>query len=81
MNFNLSEREKEVMDLVAKGMSNKQIAGKLCISKATVPCHLAAIYQKLCVSSDKTDKNIGMPRIRAVLVYLGLAKCEDFIYD
>lgn len=43
----LSNREKEVMDLMIKGMSNNEIAEELFISIHTVKAHLASSYEKL----------------------------------
>ena len=43
----LSEREREVFQLVAEGHSNKEVAGLLCVSPATVETHRAHILQKL----------------------------------
>lgn len=43
----LSQREREVIQLVGKGLKNKQIAEKLFISDITVHHHLTAIYSKL----------------------------------
>ncbi|MBA3364699.1 MAG: response regulator transcription factor [Actinobacteria bacterium] len=43
----LSERELEVMRLVARGLSNAEIAGQLYLSEATVKTHVAHILQKL----------------------------------
>jgi DNA-binding NarL/FixJ family response regulator len=43
----LSGRETEVLELVAKGKSNRDIAGELWISEATVKSHLLRIYDKL----------------------------------
>ena len=47
----LSERELEVLLLVARGMSNHQIAISLHLSEATVKRHLANIYPRMGVSS------------------------------
>jgi len=47
----LSERELEVLLLVARGMSNHQIAISLHLSEATVKRHLANIYPRIGVSS------------------------------
>jgi DNA-binding CsgD family transcriptional regulator len=47
----LSEREEEILDLLAQGQSNKSIAGRLYLSVRTVEGHLARIYAKLGVHS------------------------------
>jgi len=43
----LSEREREIFQLIAEGHSNKAIADLLCVSPATVETHRAHILQKL----------------------------------
>jgi len=50
---NLSAREIEVLELVAKGHSNKEVGKALHISTATVKTHLIHIYNKLGVD-DRT---------------------------
>jgi two-component system, NarL family, response regulator LiaR len=47
----LSEREQEVLKMIAKGLSNKDIAEKLVISSRTVQGHINKIFQKLNVGS------------------------------
>jgi GAF domain-containing protein len=47
----LTARETEVLRLVAYGMSDAQIAGKLVVSQRTVHSHLRSIYRKLHVGS------------------------------
>jgi DNA-binding NarL/FixJ family response regulator len=47
----LSQREQEVLQLVAQGASNKQIADRLFISETTVKAHLRAILEKLHVKN------------------------------
>lgn len=49
--FNLSKRETEIVQLVAKGLANKEIAADLSISVETVRVHLKHIYEKLHVRS------------------------------
>jgi len=49
----LSSREIDVLKLVARGASNKEIAGKLYVTEATVKSHLIHIYGKLNVA-DRT---------------------------
>ena len=43
----IGPRELEVIDLVAQGLSNKEIAGKLYLSEGTVRNYLSAILEKL----------------------------------
>ena len=43
----LTEREREILTLVAQGMTNKEVADHLCISRNTVRYHLKGIYDKL----------------------------------
>ena len=47
----LSEREIEVLRLMAKGVSNKDIADHLSITKSTVKTHITSIFQKLNVTT------------------------------
>ena len=47
----LTDREVEVVRLVAAGHTNRAIAGRLCLSEKTVARHLANIYAKLDVPS------------------------------
>jgi len=47
----LSEREKEILRLATRGLSNSEIAKELCLSIRTVQGHLGHIFNKLQVSS------------------------------
>ena len=49
--FKISPREKEVLDLICKGFSNKEIAMKLGISEQTVKNHVSALMEKSCTHS------------------------------
>ena len=60
----LSAREREILDLVCEGLSNKEVAAKLNVSQFTVRNHLAKVFEKLHVRS----------RTGAVLAYLHPAK-------
>ena len=53
-NNGLTQRELEVLQLVAQGQNNKAIAKKLYISEKTVKNHLTSIFQKLGVT-DRTQ--------------------------
>jgi DNA-binding CsgD family transcriptional regulator len=47
----LTEREREVLRLVAAGKRNREVAATLVLSERTVAHHLTAVYAKLGVSS------------------------------
>jgi len=47
----LSDREAEVADLVAEGLTNADIAARLYLSLPTVKTHLARIFEKLAVTN------------------------------
>ena len=48
---NFTEREREVLHLLLKGLNNKEISSKLFISNHTTKAHVASIYKKLEVSN------------------------------
>lgn len=50
----LSAREREVLLLMAEGMSNRKIAQELCIAEKTVKCHVSMILQRFGVE-DRTQ--------------------------
>jgi DNA-binding NarL/FixJ family response regulator len=54
---NLSEREMEIIDLVAVGLTNHEIAERLEISKRTVDNHISNILTK-----TKTDNRVELVR-------------------
>lgn len=54
----LSAREREVLALLAKGKSNKEIASALYIAEITVKCHLSMIFLRLHVT-DRTQAVIA----------------------
>lgn len=42
----ISEREYDVLELIAQGLTNKEIAEKLCVTVTTVTTHIHSIYSK-----------------------------------
>ena len=42
-----TKREEDVLNLIAKGFTNKEIAQNLVVSEHTVKAHLESIYKKL----------------------------------
>ncbi len=53
-NSDLSLREREVLELIVRGRSNKEIASDLGITESTVKCHVSVILMRLNVS-DRTQ--------------------------
>jgi two-component system NarL family response regulator len=65
----LSVREREIMQLVAQGMKNKEIADKLCISEFTARNHVINLLDKL-GTRDRTEAT-------AVAIKRGLVRIEQ----
>jgi len=62
----LTEREREVLALVAEGLSNRALAARLFVTERTVEAHVQQIFQKLRLSTDPDSHR----RVLAVLAYL-----------
>lgn len=60
--FGLTPRETEVMDLVAQGLTNREVADQLVVSPKTVKNHINSIFSKLDVSA----------RAAAIATWLGV---------
>lgn len=56
----LTAREREVLDLLSQGMSNKQIAEQLVLSPFTVSRHVQSIYNKLGISSRSAATRLAI---------------------
>jgi len=47
----LTERERQIIALVSKGLSNKEVGRRLDLSPGTIKVHLHRIYQKLAITN------------------------------
>jgi DNA-binding CsgD family transcriptional regulator len=63
----LTDRERQVLQLTAEGLANKQIAAALDISENTVKFHLSSLYAKLGVTSRTEAVRAGARRGWVVL--------------
>jgi DNA-binding NarL/FixJ family response regulator len=65
----LTEREREVLSLMAQGLTNQAIAGRLVLTERTVEGHVRNVLMKL----DMPEGEGGHRRVLAVLAYLRAA--------
>ncbi|MEU8926501.1 response regulator transcription factor [Kitasatospora sp. NPDC048545] len=62
----LTPREREVLELMAQGHSNRSIAAQLVVSERAVEKHVAAVFTKFDLPATDADNR----RVKAVLTYL-----------
>ncbi|WP_037366672.1 response regulator transcription factor [Amycolatopsis orientalis] len=62
----LTERERSVLELMAEGLSNAAIAGRLFLSESAISKYTTSLFGKLGITDDET----GNRRVLAVLTYL-----------
>ena len=62
----LSDREREVLDLMAQGLSNQAICDRLYLSPKTMETHVRSIFTKLGLPEDSK----GNRRVQAVIQWL-----------
>ena len=63
----LTDREREVLSLMAEGRSNQAVADRLFVTPKTVEAHIASIFSKLELLPAAEDHR----RVLAVLAFLG----------
>jgi DNA-binding NarL/FixJ family response regulator len=63
----LTDREREVLSLIAEGRSNKAIAKRLYLSPRAIERYVQAVFQKLRLPESEDDNR----RVLAVLALLG----------
>lgn len=68
----LTERERDVLALIAEGRSNLGIAQQLHLSPKTVEAHVAAIFRAFDLETDVTENR----RVQAAIAYLRLHRDE-----
>ena len=68
---NFTDRERDVLHLLLKGLNNKQISDELFISKHTTKAHIASIFKKLNVIN----------RVQAAVMCIKLGIDKQFKLD
>lgn len=71
--YGLTRRELEVLGLITRGHTNRQIAQQLVISRNTVKSHVSSILKKLAVSAREEAAQLALKR--------GLIASENFHLD
>ena len=69
----LSHREKEILALIAEGLTNRQIADRVFLSESTIKTHVASVFSKLGVASRSEatamaldpDEHLGLSVVSA----------------
>jgi DNA-binding NarL/FixJ family response regulator len=69
----MTEREREILSMIARGDSNKAIADRLVVSVRTVESHVASVFEKLRLPLTADDNR----RVHAVLTYLRAIEPTD----
>jgi len=62
----LTARERQIMELVSTGLSNREVGERLHISEGTIKVHLHHIFQKLSIRNRTALANIGRMRPKSL---------------
>ena len=72
----LSAREVEILELIAEGRANGDIARRLFLSDKTVRNHISSIYAKLGVADRAEAVPVGRLQRRALISLLPSEQCQ-----
>ena len=76
----LTKSELNILELVAKGLTNQEIADELFVSKRTVATHMTHIYEKSGILKENTGDTSVM-RLRLALLYINSEeRCSECKY-
>ena len=72
----LTDRQKEIAILIAKGLSNRDIADELQIVEGTVKNHVSAVYEAL--GLDSAQENVRRVRVLIYVLMEGIVPWFDW---
>ena len=76
----LTNRERQIVEMVAGGLSNKEIGRRLDLSEGTVKVHLHNVYQKLRVNNRTALAAMTITKRASLQQNLGCTQCEGYGY-
>jgi two-component system nitrate/nitrite response regulator NarL len=74
----LTNRERQIVEMVAGGLSNKEIGRRLDLSEGTVKVHLHNVYQKLRVNNRTALAAMTITKRASLQQNLGSTQCEGY---
>jgi DNA-binding NarL/FixJ family response regulator len=76
----LTNRERQIVEMVAEGLSNKEIGRRLDLSEGTVKVHLHNVYRKLGVNNRTALAAMAITKRASLQKHLGCTQCEGYGY-